>query len=178
MKISSVIGKNIKLRDVCEDDAEFILSLRLDKSLGQFISQTDCNLNMQIEWIKQYKQRINEYYFIIDSKDSIPCGTARIYDIRENSFSFGSWIIKRDAPAFVAIESFLLVHEIGFCKLGLKNAHLETKRENTKVVNFFKRFGAMQVNEDEGKNYFNLTYDQYKKSREKYRRFASEKLKY
>lgn len=177
MKIESIVGEDIRLREVCIEDAEFILSLRLDKVLGKFISPTDANLDKQIEWIKQCKKRANEFYFIIEGNGGIPYGAVRIYDITKKSYTFGSWIVKREAPAFMAIKAFFLINEVCFCKLGFPKAYFDTKKVNIKLLNFFRRLGSTQINEGEDRVYFSLTYAQYKKVRQRYRRFVPEKLR-
>lgn len=45
------------VRLVLEDDAEFINSLRRDLKLSRFISPTEDNVDIQKEWIRNYKQR-------------------------------------------------------------------------------------------------------------------------
>jgi hypothetical protein len=48
-------GKNISLRLVNIEDANFILNLRLNQ--GSFLSKTNPSLDIQKEWIKKYKKR-------------------------------------------------------------------------------------------------------------------------
>ena len=67
------------------------LDLRLDNRLNQFMSRVDNDLNKQIEWIRDYKKRPEEFYFIIESKNKEDYGTIRVYDIKGDSFCWGSW---------------------------------------------------------------------------------------
>ncbi|MEX1682178.1 GNAT family N-acetyltransferase, partial [Escherichia coli] len=88
-------SKTVKLRLVNESDASFILSLRLNENYNKFLSSVNNDIEKQKVWIRNYKQKENnneEFYFIIETLDGIPCGTVRIYDIHNNSFSWGSWI--------------------------------------------------------------------------------------
>jgi hypothetical protein len=48
---------DLRMRLVEESDAEFILSLRTDESLNQFLSKTSTSLSAQIDWIRNYKIR-------------------------------------------------------------------------------------------------------------------------
>ena len=50
----------VDTRLVVESDAEFILSLRTDTFLTRFIHSTENNLEKQIEWIRNYKEREKE----------------------------------------------------------------------------------------------------------------------
>jgi len=48
-------SKSIRLRLVEENDAEFILSLRLDPKYNNFISKVDNDIAAQKSWIRKYK---------------------------------------------------------------------------------------------------------------------------
>ena len=48
---------DIELSLVTEEDAQFILDLRTDASKSRFISKTDYNIDVQKNWIKEYKKR-------------------------------------------------------------------------------------------------------------------------
>ena len=47
--------KTIRLSLVEENDAEFILSLRLDEKYNKFLSSVSSEIEDQKKWIKQYK---------------------------------------------------------------------------------------------------------------------------
>ena len=82
-------SKSIRLRFVEEDDAEFILELRLDTRYNQFLSSVSADLQSQKDWIKKYKQdehNKKQFYFIIELLDGTPCGTIRVYDLTADSF--------------------------------------------------------------------------------------------
>ena len=81
-----ILGKNIDLRLVEIDDAEFILALRLDPELNQYISPVENDLDKQREWIKSHRLYSRDFYFIIQNKKQKPVGTIRIYDIQDNVF--------------------------------------------------------------------------------------------
>ena len=55
--IQTIHRYGITLRPVEVTDAEFILELRTDKRLGQFLSTTSPDLDQQREWIRGYKKR-------------------------------------------------------------------------------------------------------------------------
>jgi RimJ/RimL family protein N-acetyltransferase len=167
-------SQHIKLKLVDIIDAEFILSLRVDENLNKHLSRVENNLENQIEWIKHYKIREKarlEFYFIIQSLTNENLGAVRIYDFEANSFCWGSWMIKRDAPNIASIESALSVYEFAFNKLGFEKSHFDVRKENEKVLNFHKRFGAKIVSEDELNYYFEFQKETYYKTKEKYKKF-------
>lgn len=145
-------SKTVKLRLVKEDDAEFILSLRTDSNYNQHLSQVTGGVTEQVEWIRRYKEDEKnklQYYFIIERNDGVRCGTLRVYDIRPDSFSWGSWILNEDKTRFAAIESALLIYSFGFDHLKFEKSHFEVRKENTKVISFHEKMGAVRNGETE-----------------------------
>jgi len=169
-------GKNIIMRTVDTDDAEFVYTLRSNQEKTKYLSKVDATVESQREWIKKYKEREakkEEFYFIIESKEKKPLGLVRMYDFKGDSFCWGSWIIKDDAPKTTAIESALQIYEFAFKELGFEQSHFDVRKENTKVIAFHKRFGAKIVDENEIDYFFNFTRNDYEKSRQKYKRYLS-----
>ena len=163
MKLES---KTVRLRFVEESDAKFILSLRLDDRYNQFLSKVKPDLKSQKSWIKTYKtdeEEGKQFYFIIERLDGTPCGTVRVYDLREDSFCWGSWILNEDKTRYSAIESTFLVYEFGFRHLGFKKSHFNVMKANRSVVKYHRRMGALEVGEDEQNFYFIITEESIKK---------------
>ncbi|MFT7452046.1 MAG: RimJ/RimL family protein N-acetyltransferase [Patescibacteria group bacterium] len=159
--------KNIQLRLVEPSDAEFILSLRLDYKYNRYLSKVAGNVEDQRNWIENYKSDEAsgiQYYFVIERLDGTPCGTIRIYDIRDESFCWGSWILNHNKTKYAALESAFLIYRYGFDLLGFEKSHFEVIKENVGVVNFHKRMGAQIVQEDEVNFYFEITKDAVRKA--------------
>lgn len=155
-----LISKTITMRLIDVSDAKFILDLRLDDKYNKFLSKVDSSLESQIQWIQKYKmdeEQKKQFYFIIENNQGVPCGTVRIYDIRDDSFCWGSWILNENKTRYAAIESAILVYEFGFNVLGFNKSHFEVLKGNEKVISFHKKFGAVQVSEDEENIYFEIT---------------------
>ncbi|WP_178087292.1 GNAT family N-acetyltransferase [Pseudomonas sp. C27(2019)] len=153
-------SKTIKMRFVEERDAEFILKLRLDEKYNQFLSSVSPDLQAQKDWIKKYKHEEHarqQFYFIIERLDGTPCGTVRVYDLTEDSFCWGSWILNEDKTRFAAIESAFLVYKFGFEELSYKKSHFDVMKGNERVISFHKKMGAVETGEDEQNYYFEIT---------------------
>ena len=169
-----IIGKNIHLRTVEIEDAEFIFSMRQNQNKTKYLSKVTGTVDSQKEWIKNYKQREEEkkeFYFVIESKDKEKLGLVRMYDFQDESFCWGSWLIKEDAPKTTAIESALQIYEFGFYSLGFERSHFDVRKGNDKVIAFHKRFGAKIVDEDELDYFFNFEKNDYEITKEKYKRY-------
>lgn len=167
-------GKTIYLREVVADDAEFILSLRTDPGKNRYLSSTTADVSKQRIFIELYKKSLTDFYFIICDQAANPLGTVRIYDIRGQSFCWGSWILSAGAPVQAAIESALLVYDFAFYSLHYGFSHFDVRRDNVRVVDFHKRFGARIVAEDEANYFFSYDFASYLKIRQRYAKFLPE----
>lgn len=162
----------LRLRLAEETDAGFILKLRLDKRYNRYLSAVENDLEKQRAWLRAYKEREKqggEFYFIVEYCGRC-CGTARIYDLRKDSFRWGSWILNEDKPAQGAIWSMLKVYEFGFESLKMNYGRFEVMKENRKVQAINLKFGAVIVGEDEHQYHFQVTREKYEKALLKYRR--------
>ena len=166
-----LIGKNLTFRLVEEEDAQFILRLRLDPFLNKYISKTDSDIRKQIEWIKQYKvreKRNEEYYFIIIKNNNLEkVATVRISDFTPKRFTFGSLLIKRGAPLNYFIEIYQICFNFAFESLGFVECSFANRKANKKIINFNTMFGARKFDEDELNVYFILDKQTFKKNRKK-----------
>ncbi len=169
-----VRGKTIFLREVTMDDADFILSLRTDPEKNKHISRTKNSIKQQQSFIVEYQKSMTDYYFIICDWHQNPLGTVRIYDIQNNDFCWGSWILSRKAPVNAAIESALLIYDFAFFSLHYLKSHFDVRKDNHSVINFHRRFGASLVREDEVNVYFEYSREAYLIARERYNRYLPE----
>lgn len=167
-------GKNLDFRYVEESDAEFIISLRTNPKLGQHIHATSSDVSNQVEWIKKYKLREKEnkeHYFIIQDKTGKQLGTIRIYDIRGNSFCWGSWVISPDAPKSTAIESALMIYEFAFYNIGFAKSHFDVRKDNNSVWAFHERMGAKKSGETEIDYLYDYYKEDYEEIKPRYKRY-------
>src|SRR3569833_780352 len=166
-----VRGKSIFLREVSVEDAEFFFGLCFVLVLFKHISATSNDINQQINFIASYSKSDTDFYFMICDWNWSRLGTVRIYDVRDDSFCWGSWILSRDAPKMAVFVSALLFFVFAFFSLLFLWAHFDVRKKNVKVVDFHKRFGASIVGEDDLNYYFEYDIDAYMIVREKYRRY-------
>lgn len=134
-------GKYIDMRCVNVDDAQFIVELRNDTSLNQYVNAVSKDVELQTEWIRKQIARDNDYYFIYSDKNGKPSGLCSVYDIDSSSqtASFGRWISWGNAAENV--ESVILSFDFAF-KNNIRTLNLDIISDNVKVIKFWKRFGA------------------------------------
>lgn len=161
-------GTYIDLYEVELEDSEFILNLRVDSEKSKYLHKTEYDLGKQIDYIKKYKKLENEWYFIIKSKSGESLGTFRINDLREDSFSIASWIVKDDAPVMTSLESILLIYNFGFNKLNFNHSHFDVRKENKKVISLHKKLGAKIVNENSLDVFFIIKKEDFEVKKKKY----------
>lgn len=175
IKPVKVIGKNVVFRNAVTADAEFILQLRTDPVKGKYLSATTADLDMQVAWLEKYASDNSQIYFIIEDRNGERFGTIRLYDVRGDSFCWGSWILRDGRPSGFAMESALLVYQVAL-SLGFKNSHFDVRKENTSVWQFHERFGAVRTGE-QGEDYiYTISHEAIQNSFEKYKKHINDEI--
>ena len=167
-----VQGKYVKLRLVELEDAPFIVTLRNYAKSQKFLSATSTSVEAQEQWMRDYKTREKqgiEFYYIIQLHDDSPVGLIRLYDLKAEIFSGGSWIIAPGYPHHIAVETVLLLYDLCFDQLGYEKILLQVVKENQSVIRFHKRFGAIVDREDEKCVYLINTNLTVRRPRERFR---------
>lgn len=147
------------MRMIEESDAKFIVNLRTDEKLGQYISETSSNIEDQIGWIKEYKKRERkrcEFYFLFEDTSKKKWGTIRLYNLKEDSFTVGSWICLHGNKNHIAIKSFLYAIKFGFEKLNYKTCLLDVRKKNLRVLFYLKLFKPVLIKEDDLNYFFSM----------------------
>lgn len=158
-------GVRLVLRLIMPEDADYIHDLRTDARYNTHLSPVTGSVDDQRAWIEQYKRREaarQEYYYVIERRDDAQvCGTVRLYDIQEDCFTWGSWILDEHKPAMAALESATLSFRVGFVCLSAKSALIDVRRLNTHATSFYRRFNAIETRYDDTNIYFELTREQF-----------------
>lgn len=171
-KAQRVHGDTLTFRDANVSDAEFILSLRVDAEKSRYLSQTANDIAAQHAWLERYAAGEGQAYFIIEFNGE-RIGTVRLYDAQENSFCWGSWILKDGRPRQAAMESALMVYAYVIDHLGFKACHFDVRKGNERVLKFHERFGAMRVGETEQDYLYSLSLESIQEARRRYSEFLS-----
>ncbi len=171
-KAKLVVGKTLTFRDANVGDAAFILSLRTDENKSRYLSAVSADLSAQQAWLKSYANSHGQAYFIIEYQNE-PIGTVRLYDAQQDSFCWGSWILKDGRPSHAAMESALMVYSYAVDHLKFRNSHFTVHKGNQRVWGFHERFGAQRIKEDEIEYFYSLPSSAMVKSRIKYAKFLA-----
>ncbi|RBI83331.1 N-acetyltransferase [Rhodosalinus halophilus] len=162
---------SLGLRLVTPDDAGYVLQLRQNPRYNAHLSPVTGTVADQRAWIDAYKQREaegREAYYIIERRDGTPCGTVRLYDIEGDRFTWGSWILDANKPPKAALESAVLIYDIGFLKFGKARAVFDVRRDNARTLAFHRRFGATETGADDENVYFTYPRDRFLADRSKH----------
>jgi RimJ/RimL family protein N-acetyltransferase len=174
-KARRVTGKTLSFRDAAVANAEFILGLRNDPVKNRYLSATPDDLEAQRNWLSRYADATDQVYFIIEHAGQ-PIGTVRLYDARQDSFCWGSWILADGRPQHAAMESALMVYAYAMDHLGFRAAYFDVRKGNERVWRFHERFGARRVHETELDYLYELAHEDICASRGKYQKFLAEPL--
>jgi RimJ/RimL family protein N-acetyltransferase len=170
-KCAWVEGHTLRMRDATVSDAAFTLSLRTDTQKSRYLTALPNDLARQEQWLENYAATPDQAYFIIEDRHGESLGTVRLYDARNASFCWGSWIIKDGVAAAVAIESALMVYAYALDHLRFENAHFDVRKDNTHVWRFHERFGAVRVGETSIDYLYEITEDRIRQSLSRYQKY-------
>ena len=171
-KLPKIEGKYVSLREVTIEDAEFILSLRTSEKGRKFLHQTDPDVSKQVDYIKRYLARNDEWYFIVEDERGESIGCLGIYDVTDQSATTGRWIMKDTKDPRLAIECKLLICDYVYYTLGIPNVHGDTMETNTSILNLYKLFGYEEIGRRDGIVYFNMSQASYEKKKNLIARFC------
>lgn len=176
LKANQVLGKTLVFHNAEVADANFILALRTDAIKSKYLSRTSPELDQQVQWLESYAKQTDQAYFIIKTKESEQLGAVRLYDSHDDSFCWGSWILKVGAPQSAAIESALMVYSYAVDHLGFQSAHFEVRKGNENVWRFHERFGAMRVGETISDFLYQIDQNKILAARLRYKKYLPENV--
>jgi RimJ/RimL family protein N-acetyltransferase len=151
----SLEGYGYRLRPVNDQDTAFILSLRTDPHLSEYLHKTPPNPVAHLRWLENYYKRSGDYYFIVErQRGKSPEGTIGLYgvDTATRSAEWGRWVIQTGSLG--AIESAALIYRFAFDRLDLDLVWCRTFISNEKVLAFHdacgcRRCGVVRMGEEE-----------------------------
>ncbi|MBA4365774.1 MAG: hypothetical protein C0398_07260 [Coprothermobacter sp.] len=149
-------GHSVRLREAKVADASFIVALRRDPLLSDFIHPTSSSVAAQESWLLTYASRPDDYYFICEDSDGKSWGTVRIPSVHASEFEIGSWVFLPDAPVGASIQAILLAYRFGFERLGYDVAVFDVRRGNERVWRFHEACGARRNRQDAENFYYSL----------------------
>lgn len=167
--MAPVAGVRLSLRLIQPEDASYLFGLRTDPNYSRHLSPVSGTSDDQRLWIERYKVREaagEEYYFIIERRDTGErCGVVRIYDIKDDHFTWGSWILDHRKPPKAALESAVLSFGVGFDMLGKSRALIDVRRGNERAIAIYERLGMRRTGEDQINLYFEYSAEDYARER-------------
>ena len=173
-----VEGPNLRLRPVRPGDAAYIHGLRVNPAYNRHLSPVTGTIADQRAWIERYQSREaagQEIYYLIERRDTgQPCGTVRLYDIEADRFTWGSWILDQAKPPKAALESAVLIYDVGFAGLGRDLAVFDVRRDNDRTLTFHHRFGAQETGSDDVNIYFTYPRARFQADRDGYMTILTE----
>lgn len=171
-------GPRLRLRPVVPGDAAYIHALRTDPRYNTHLSPVAGGVEAQRQWIERYLEREaqrRELYFVIERRsDAQRCGVVRLYDIAEQQFTWGSWILDDHKPHKAALESAVLSFGHGFEALELEKALVDVRCKNSHALHFYRRLGMTEIGSDEIDVYFEYHRQQFLADLPRYQRLLGD----
>lgn len=136
-------GFNLRVRPVRLEDAAFIVWLRnLDFVKGN-VGDSAANVAGQEAWLRQYFEKENDYYFIVESLRGISLGTHGIYNVNAASAERGRHIMRMEVMA--GLPSAVLSADWAFGRMGLRELRSWVVATNTEVLSLHRKSGFKEI---------------------------------
>jgi RimJ/RimL family protein N-acetyltransferase len=134
----------LRLRPVRLEDAPFIVHLRNSPHALPFVGDSATDVFGQERWIKQYLERANDWYFILETSGRAQAiGTVGVYDVQGAAGEWGRWIA---LPGFGAgWGSAWLAFHVCFDVLRLEVVVGHVLETNSRVLSLYQRMGYPRV---------------------------------
>jgi RimJ/RimL family protein N-acetyltransferase len=136
-------GFGVHLRPIQMEDAAFIVWLRNQDYVKGRVGDSAPDVASQQKWLETYFERENDYYFILETAGGIPLGTNGLYEISGQNAEWGRYIIRPEVRA--ALSSAILIFDLAFEKLELRELLARCVSTNLKVHSLVKKFGFQQT---------------------------------
>jgi hypothetical protein len=166
-------GRSVRLREATIADCPFIVSLRCDSQLSEFIHPTTPSVAAQENWLLDYASRMNDYYFICEDAEGTSCGTVRVPSVHGSTFEVGSWVFIPDGPIGASVQAWLLAYRFGFDLLGCEFATFDVRRLNERVWRFHERYWSRREREDADNINYRLDRAAYSRMWSRYSRLVA-----
>lgn len=145
----------VRLRPVKTADAGFIVALRNSPHVLGKMGNAAQTVEEQEDWIRNYYNKEDDYYFIVESISGVPLGTVGIYGIDwdNGSTEYGRLALIKES--FAALPSAVLCIDIAFDYLQMKKIEIFVFSDNKHVLSFDKRCGFKVTHAEVGGKIFN-----------------------
>jgi RimJ/RimL family protein N-acetyltransferase len=136
-------GFGVRLRPVEMTDAAFIVWLRNQDYVKGRVGDSASDIACQQKWLAVYAEREGDNYFILETLGGIPLGTNGLYDMSGKNAEWGRYIVRPEVN--VAVSSAILIFDLAFEKLGLRELQAKCVSTNLKVHSILKKCGFRQT---------------------------------
>ena len=135
--------ENARFRPVTLEDADFIVKLRNLPHVRKMVHATSTSVEDQREWIKEYLQRENDYYWIIETKDGMPVGTTSLYNYKPetNQIESGRWVKIPNIGEVTSLSDHVLFKDFAFNILHVSRIVCDTAVINKQVIKYHQFLG-------------------------------------
>lgn len=132
-------GRYVDLMSVSEQDAQFTLEIRQDSKLIKYLPVVNNTLEEQIEWIREQRRKIGDYFFVAKDKCGNRIGTVGIYDISGERGEGGRLV--SIGNAIQSIEIQLLAFQFDFYEILLEEVTTFVYADNFSALRLSRKFG-------------------------------------
>lgn len=144
-----LVGYNVELKAIKQQDLELLRNWRNDPQVSQFmLSQELISAEQQLAWFKKIQRDDSQYHWMIYYKNQ-PIGSANIKAIYQGQTLHNATTIEpglyiadeRYRGNLLAFAPTLLINDYCFDQLKVKQLHAVVKQTNQAALNYNQKLG-------------------------------------
>jgi len=153
--LEPIFENDIGLRLLEEQDIEMIRTWRNRDDTRIFFEDSKIiTTEGQKSWFRQYRQKADDYYFVICWNDGTgyrPAGGVSLYSIADGRAEYGRCLIgdERARRRDLLTKASRILIGIARSRLGLSELYLKVFRTNAAAIRVYEKIGFREVRKDD-----------------------------
>lgn len=150
LRSSTFVGKTISLEPYSIHYLDEIVRLRNQDAVKYLMAQRfEVSREQQIEWIRNYEKKEDEFGFIVKNKRDEVVGVTFCYNLEGNTMEMGraTFDTARLMGMPYALETCSMIVDIAFDFLGLDILKSTIKSDNYRLLKFYARLNWTDAGE-------------------------------
>lgn len=166
-------GLTVQMRSVEESDAQITYEMRTDPDKAKYVHPVNGTVEDQRMYIKQQREKPDDYLFLFEDLDGKPLGMKGIYNFDHNKNEVETGRFIGYGSQIQNIEALKLGFDFAFDFLKVDRVIMSALENNSMMLSIQKRFGVEFTYRDryEGLEYDNihsvLSLDAYQRNKPK-----------
>lgn len=146
MRYGKVIeGRTVRLRDICDEDAETTYKMRSDPEKSRYIHGAKGTVADQLAFIQAQENKPGDWLFVIEDMAGKLIGMKGVYDYDPKTGHVETGRFMCFGSQVQSVEALMLSFDFCFDVLGVEEITMTVLSENANMRSMQERFGVRRT---------------------------------